>query len=833
MLLALLAVAVPLVIGGFAIRQATQSQRALIESTRLAQASVISAHITGAVLDLRKDTIALSKSPEISAVLALHAAAAAQQLLDAARATSPHYRGLELEDAQDADLAVSPGDAKRVFDGTVATSITTPELAQVRRDGKDTAWVVRFTVRDAADRRVGSVAAAMSLGHILREEDTAAAGENGAVSLVDREGNILVSSEDSLAGSRIGAAELLTALESGKHTIRYYHSELEQRAEFAAIVPVTQLPFFVVLGGAASEVEAPLVPLERWLWLGFVALILSSAGMFWRALHTFRHYDRRLIRECGLATGVIEGTSDMVSVKDADGRYLLVNAPGAEFLHHTKEEIVGRTDAEVMSEHDAARTLEYDREVLESGKPTKREVSGIDPLTGKPYVVWTARHPLRNRQGQIAAVVGVSRDVTERNRLIAALREGEQRLRLIADNIPALVSYIDKNERFEFANAKVLQAIGSDVPNPIGRTLREVSGDEVYLGAAEHVATALRGEMATFESRFSIKGRQTLLRTTYVPDVASNGDVRGFYAVAFDITDAKTIEMLLAASEAKLRLISDNLPALVAYIGLDRRFSFNNATYSQWLERPVGEITGRRLLDVMPPELLGLIEPQLDEAFAGMPVEFEFSWPESQRHWHGTFIPDRDAEGAVVGIYSLIYDITAQKATETKLREQAQIDSLTQLPNRRALRKRLAEGIARSERYGHPLAVMYLDMDNLKTLNDTRGHEGGDLALKEFARRLVASVRDSDLVARLAGDEFVVVLEAIEDAASASAVADHIARNLREAFEILGHPHTLSASIGVSLRRPGENDLDELLRRADHALYEAKTAGRACCIVRS
>lgn len=829
--IAFLAVALPLLIGGFAIRQAAQSQRALIESTRLAHASLVSAHVTGAVLDLRKDTIALSRSPEVSAVLSRQDAAGGRKLLEAALATSPYYRALKLENAADEVVALSP-DAARVFDGLPLSSTATPELAQARRDGDDTVWVVRFTVRDAAGRRVGSVASAISLGGILREEDAAITGETGALSLLDRGGNILASTDASLAGSRIGAAEMLAALEAGKRATRYYHSELNQRPEFAALVPVTQLPLFVMLGSATSEVEAPLVPLERWAWLGFLALIVSSAGMFWRALHSFRHYDRRLIRECGLATGVIEGTSDMVWVKDAQGRYLLVNEPGAEFLHHTKDEIVGHTDADVMTEQDAARTIKYDREVLESGRPTKREVSGIDPLTGKPYVVWTARHPLRNRRGEVAAVVGVTRDVTERNRLIAALRDGEQRIRLIADNIPALVSYIGRDQRFGFANAKVLQSIGTKAENPIGRTLREVSGEEVYRDVSEHVAAALRGERATFESRFSIEGRQMLLRTTYVPDVAPDGEVRGFYAVAFDITDFKTVEMLLAASEAKLRLIADNLPALVAYIDVDRRLSYNNATYAQWLERPSAEIAGRRLADVMDPELLGLIQAPLEEAFAGMPVEFEFAWPASQRYLHATFIPDVRAGGDVVGIYSLIYDITAQKATEARLRALAQIDSLTGLPNRRALRKRLKEGIARSERYGHALAVMYLDMDKLKTINDTRGHEAGDLALKAFAKRLVASVRDSDMVARLSGDEFVVVLEAIEDADSASAVADHIARTLREPLEILGQPHTLSASIGVSLRRPGENDLDELLRRADHALYEAKSAGRARCIVR-
>ena len=833
LLIAFVAVSVPLVIGGFALRQAAETQRKLIQTTQLAQASMLSAHVTGTVLDLRKDAIALSKAPEVGAALARGDAEAGQRLLDAARATSTYYRALKLEVADDKILAVSPADAANVFEGAAlsSTADATGEMAQAKREGKDVVWVVRFTVRDATGDRVGSVAAAISLEQILRAQDATIARANGVASLIDREGTVLVSTDTALAGQQIRAPDILAALALGERATRYSQSDSNQRDELAALVPVTQLPMFVMLGSATSEIEAPVVLLERWLWLSFLALILSSAGMFWRALYSFRHYDRRLVRECGLATGVIEGTSDMVFVKDANGRYLFVNEPSAEFLHRTKDEIVGHTDAEVMSESDAERTLKYDREVLDSGKPTKREDSGIDLLTGKRYVVWTARHPLRNRRGDVAAVVGVTRDVTERNGLVAALRDSEQRLRLIADNIPALVSYINREERFEFANAKVVRALGPDAPSPIGRSLREVSGEGVYESVAEHIATAMCGERATFESRFSLEGRQMLLRTTYVPDVTAGGEVRGFYAVAFDITDFKTIEMLLAASETKLRLIADNLPALVAYIDVERRFSFNNAKYAQWLEMPLAEITGRRLAEVMEPQLLGAIEARLDDAFAGVAVDFEFSWPQSKRYLRGTFIPHYDESGRVVGIYSLFYDITAQKATEAKLREQAEVDSLTGLPNRRALRKRLAEGIARSERYGHTLAVMYLDMDKLKTINDTRGHEGGDLAIKEFARRLVASVRNSDLVARLSGDEFVVMLEEIEDAGSASAVADHILHNVAQPFEMSGHPHTLSTSIGVAVRRRMENDVDELLRRADHALYQAKTAGRACCVL--
>lgn len=194
----------------------------------------------------------------------------------------------------------------------------------------------------------------------------------------------------------------------------------------------------------------------------------------------------------------------------------------------------------------------------------------------------------------------------------------------------------------------------------------------------------------------------------------------------------------------------------------------------------------------------------------------------------GYLHPDIDAANEVIGVYGLINDITEHKDVENKLRQLAQFDSLTGLANRSRFNDKLAEAIERS---GTSLALMFLDLDDFKSINDTFGHQGGDLALQEFAKRLSRSVRTSDTVARLAGDEFVVIIELLKHADEAVIVAAKIATAMKAPFLIFDQPHVFSASMGIAVRRRGETDGEALLRRADTALYQAKASGRGRYIV--
>ncbi|MBA3032806.1 MAG: EAL domain-containing protein [Gammaproteobacteria bacterium] len=195
-----------------------------------------------------------------------------------------------------------------------------------------------------------------------------------------------------------------------------------------------------------------------------------------------------------------------------------------------------------------------------------------------------------------------------------------------------------------------------------------------------------------------------------------------------------------------------------------------------------------------------------------------------------TAVPDQSGEVAYyVGTFS---DITVRKDAEAEINRLAYYDPLTHLPNRRLLLDRLAHTMAASQRHGRHGAVLFIDLDHFKNLNDTRGHDVGDHLLIEVADRLISCVRAEDTVARLGGDEFVVLLEDLGDdapqaAAQVEAAADKILCAINQPYLLKGYPHHSTSSIGAVLFKGQSENIDELLKHADVALYRAKDAGRA------
>jgi diguanylate cyclase (GGDEF)-like protein/PAS domain S-box-containing protein len=179
----------------------------------------------------------------------------------------------------------------------------------------------------------------------------------------------------------------------------------------------------------------------------------------------------------------------------------------------------------------------------------------------------------------------------------------------------------------------------------------------------------------------------------------------------------------------------------------------------------------------------------------------------------------------------MMQDITLRKQSEEEVHRLAFYDTLTQLPNRRLLQERLAQSMSLSSRSGKFGALMFIDLDNFKTLNDTQGHDIGDLLLKEVAQRLLRNVREGDTVARLGGDEFVVALESLSSIAQEAAtlseiIAEKIRAELSQPYNLNSFEHNSSPSIGVSLFRGHQSSMDEILKQADLAMYQAKSAGR-------
>ncbi|WP_269533499.1 EAL domain-containing protein [Chitinimonas sp. BJYL2] len=191
----------------------------------------------------------------------------------------------------------------------------------------------------------------------------------------------------------------------------------------------------------------------------------------------------------------------------------------------------------------------------------------------------------------------------------------------------------------------------------------------------------------------------------------------------------------------------------------------------------------------------------------------------------------RAADGTITNLVYALVDITERKLAEDEIRSLAFYDPLTNLPNRRLLMDRLRQALAQSDRNGQEGALLFVDLDNFKKLNDTRGHDVGDLLLQEVAKRLSAHLREGDTVARLGGDEFVILLEGISDDALEAAervevVGKKILATLNEPYVLQGSAHHSTPSVGVCLFRGQAITVEELLKQADLAMYQAKAAGR-------
>ena len=186
-----------------------------------------------------------------------------------------------------------------------------------------------------------------------------------------------------------------------------------------------------------------------------------------------------------------------------------------------------------------------------------------------------------------------------------------------------------------------------------------------------------------------------------------------------------------------------------------------------------------------------------------------------------------DGQGRVNGFLSIAYDITERQRLAKQLSQLAYHDGLTGLPNRLSLEDHLRQAIAKSSRSHEPLALLFIDLDRFKPINDTYGHSVGDQVLCEIARRVQASLRSADMVARLGGDEFVVLLSTLASPDDCLVVADKLLLTLTEPMRVGGHELQVGASIGVARYPESGNTAAELLRNADAAMYQNKLAGRS------
>jgi len=314
-----------------------------------------------------------------------------------------------------------------------------------------------------------------------------------------------------------------------------------------------------------------------------------------------------------------------------------------------------------------------------------------------------------------------------------------------------------------------------------------------------------------------------------LPDPSFIESLMGTFAgrVAAEL-ERRRQEDMLRSNELRLRSIVESAPVCIHEIDPAGRFlSINAEAARQVGNMYADEIIGQPYLDYVAPWDQKRVSDLVAQACEGRACQFEYTSVVDGRArvFSASLVPLGDEDGQVTKLLGYSRDITAQKTSEQQLVHRAEHDSLTDLPNRGLFMDRLRSGIARAKRNNQPLALLFVDLNDFKPVNDRHGHQTGDRLLRVVAQRLMAAVREVDTVARVGGDEFAVILEAITDAEDAAAVAVKIAECIGEPFSIDSHTLSIGASTGIAIY-PGDGDgVSSLLQHADAEMYRAKRAG--------
>ncbi|MDC0765200.1 EAL domain-containing protein [Brevibacillus sp. AG] len=318
--------------------------------------------------------------------------------------------------------------------------------------------------------------------------------------------------------------------------------------------------------------------------------------------------------------------------------------------------------------------------------------------------------------------------------------------------------------------------------------------------------------------------------TTIVPFKDQAGEIYQYLSIRSDITCRKQMEDELKRSEEKYRIIAENTSDIISIINLDGEFLYLSPSHKRVWEHTVPDEEIHNLFEWIVEDDRDIFAYAIQHAFSTRKeymVECRINTQRNDVIWTESKInPIADEEGNVTKLLLVTRDVTDRKQSEETIHHLAYHDALTDLPNRRMYVQQLSKEMMQAKRFQSNLAVLFLDMDRFKDVNDSFGHDVGDMLLIEASKRLQACLKPGDVVARLGGDEFTIMQNHLQDRSEASALAEQIMNQLQRPFELEGHVFNVSCSIGIALYPQDGDNPEDLLKRADTALYTVKSRGK-------
>lgn len=525
------------------------------------------------------------------------------------------------------------------------------------------------------------------------------------------------------------------------------------------------------------------------------------------------------------------------------GRLLRANAALVRMVGFESEAQMLATLTDVATDlyAEPQRRQEFKQQMAREGKVVNFISELVRYKTGEHIWVRDNSHAVYDEQGALRYFEGTIEDITATRSAEQALRASEAQLRTLTEQVPGMVFLNllkpDGTRHYTFVSEGVRAVFGVSpqavmADSNLLRSFRHPDDDEMVERQLRR-ASSHPGALIT---QFRIKLPDGTVKWLEVTSRTVSQDGQGILrcGVLFDITERKHTETLLRETEERWKLALEGA---------------GDGVWDWYVQ------TGVEFFSKRCKEMYGYTEasmPDRADAFDALthPDDVAQMARDRQAHFDGltpTYVNEhrvrckdgtwkwvltrgmvvsRDAQGKPLRMIGTHTDITERKKSEALIWKQANFDTLTGLPNRRMLRDRLEQEIHKSARHGTQLAVLFVDLDHFKEVNDSLGHDSGDMLLVEAAARIRACLRETDTVARMGGDEFTVLLPDLLDAANLEGVARDLLAALSGAFQLGDEQVFVSASIGVSLCPDDGTQVEQLFKNADQALYAAKGAGR-------